>query len=89
MCGVVPHSGRLENQVAAGKTGTAQDFSDAWFVGYTPYLATAVWMGNPDEQIPMTGVDRGAMGRGNVFGGSLPAMIWGRSMRRITQVSSR
>ena len=68
---------RLENQVAAGKTGTAQDFSDAWFVGYTPHLATAVWMGNPDEQIPMTGVDRGAMGRGNVFGGSLPAMIWG------------
>ncbi|MEO0493470.1 MAG: transglycosylase domain-containing protein, partial [Actinomycetota bacterium] len=68
---------RLEDQVAAGKTGTAQDFSDAWFVGYTPHLATAVWMGNPDEQIPMRDVDRGVMGRGNVFGGSLPAMIWG------------
>ena len=35
MCGVVPAPARLENQVAAGKTGTAQDFSDAWFVGYT------------------------------------------------------
>ena len=69
---------RLPGQVAAGKTGTGQEFNNAWFVGYTPYLATAVWMGNPDEQIPMTNVDRGALGRGNVFGGSLPAMIWGQ-----------
>lgn len=68
---------RLPEQVAAGKTGTAQDFADAWFVGYTPYLATAVWMGNPDEQIPMRSVDRGALGVGSVTGGSIPAMIWG------------
>ncbi|MGB1506824.1 MAG: transglycosylase domain-containing protein [Acidimicrobiales bacterium] len=68
---------RLPEQAAAGKTGTAQNFADAWFVGYTPYLATAVWMGNPDEQIPMTRVDRGPLGTGSVSGGSLPAMIWG------------
>ncbi len=68
---------RLPEQVAAGKTGTAQDFSDAWFVGYTPRLATAVWMGNPDEQVPMTSVDRGLLGVGSVTGGSLPALIWG------------
>lgn len=68
---------RLPEQVAAGKTGTAQDFSDAWFVGYTPHLATAVWMGNPDEQVPMTRVDRGLLGVGSVTGGSLPALIWG------------
>ena len=68
---------RLPDQVAAGKTGTAQDFADAWFVGYTPHLATAVWMGNPDEQVPMRGVDRGPLGVGSVTGGSFPAMIWG------------
>ena len=67
---------RLPEQTAAGKTGTAQDFNDAWFVGYTPYLATAVWIGNPDEQIEMRNVDRGVLGFGNVFGGSIPAMVW-------------
>ena len=39
---------RLENQVAAGKTGTAQNFSDAWFVGWSDGLLTAVWTGNDD-----------------------------------------
>ncbi|MDH5237253.1 MAG: transglycosylase domain-containing protein, partial [Acidimicrobiia bacterium] len=39
---------QLTDQPAAGKTGTGQEFKDAWFVGYTPYLATAVWMGQPD-----------------------------------------
>ena len=65
---------RLEEQPAAGKTGTAQDFGDAWFVGYTPYLATAVWMGNPDERIPMRDVE----GVGSVVGGSVPARVWGQ-----------
>ncbi len=64
---------QLPRQTAAGKTGTAQDFGDAWFVGYTPYLSTAVWMGNPDERVPMRGV-----GGRNVTGGSYPAMIWGQ-----------
>ncbi|MFV2038634.1 MAG: transglycosylase domain-containing protein [Acidimicrobiales bacterium] len=66
-------NGRLPNQPAAGKTGTAEDFADAWFVGYTPYLATAIWMGNPDSnQIDMRGV-----GGINVTGGSFPAQAWG------------
>ncbi len=64
---------RLEEQPAAGKTGTAQDFGDAWFVGFTPHLATAVWMGNPDARVPM----RGVSGVGSVTGGSIPARIWG------------
>ena len=38
------------DQHAAGKTGTAQNASDGWFVGFTPYLATAVWIGSPDRQ---------------------------------------
>jgi membrane peptidoglycan carboxypeptidase len=62
---------QLSNMAAAGKTGTAQNFGDAWFVGYTPYLATAVWMGNPAARVPMTSV-----GGRSVVGGSYPAEIW-------------
>jgi len=50
---------------AAGKTGTSQDYRDAWFVGYTPDLITGVWMGN----------DNGAAMKG-VTGGVLPAALW-------------
>ena len=61
---------------AAGKTGTAQEWRDAWFAGYVPQLAAAVWMGSPTGQESMTGV-----GGINVTGGSFPAMIWSRFMR--------
>src|SRR5262249_6369807 len=50
---------------AAGKTGTSQDYRDAWFLGFTDDLVTGVWLGNDDNQ---------AMKR--VTGGSLPAMTW-------------
>lgn len=56
---------------AAGKTGTSQDYTDAWFVGYTPDLVTAVWVGYPQGAIPMRDV-HGI----RVFGGTFPAMIW-------------
>jgi penicillin-binding protein 1A len=62
---------QLSNMAAAGKTGTAQNFGDAWFVGYTPFLATAVWMGNPAARVPMTSV-----GGRSVTGGSYPAEMW-------------
>lgn len=55
---------------AAGKTGTTQDYRDAWFVGYTPQLVAAVWMGYTPER-PM----RNVHGR-KVFGGTFPAPIW-------------
>lgn len=58
---------------AAGKTGTAQGSKDSWFVGYTPTLSTAVWVGYRDKEIPMVGI-RGC-GRG-MTGGCLPAMTW-------------
>ncbi|MFP5326115.1 MAG: transglycosylase domain-containing protein [Acidimicrobiia bacterium] len=58
---------------AAGKTGTAQGSKDSWFVGYTPTLSTAVWIGYRDKEIPMIGI-RGC-GRG-MTGGCLPAMTW-------------
>ena len=59
----------------AGKTGTTDEYADAWFVGYTPGLATAVWMGYTRGEIPMTNV-HGI----SVSGGSFPAEIWRRFM---------
>jgi penicillin-binding protein 1A len=63
---------------AAGKTGTTQNYADAWFVGYTPDLVTAVWVGYPSAQKPMTNV-HGA----KVTGGSLPAQIWSSFMKKV------
>ncbi len=66
---------------AAGKTGTTQDSGDAWFVGYTPHLSTAVWMGFPEgASRPMTNV-RGE----RVTGGGLPARIFRDFMRDATR----
>jgi penicillin-binding protein 1A len=56
----------------AGKTGTTDDYGDAWFVGYTPELAVAVWVGYPDRLRPMTYEFGGDV----VTGGTLPALIW-------------
>lgn len=61
---------------AAGKTGTNQLYRDAWFVGYTPNLVTAVWMGHPEAQISMYNV-HGSRG----FGGIIPAKIWNHYMK--------
>jgi membrane peptidoglycan carboxypeptidase len=54
---------------AYGKTGTSQDSRDAWFIGFTPELVTAVWMGN-DDNSPMK----------RVTGGSFPAEVWRQTM---------
>ncbi|MFN8108971.1 MAG: transglycosylase domain-containing protein [Thermoleophilia bacterium] len=64
----------------AGKTGTTEEFSDAWFVGYTPCYVTAVWMGYPNtsEHRNMTSVH----GR-SVNGGSFPTSIWASFMRKV------
>lgn len=60
---------RLDGHPAAGKTGTSQNFRDAWFVGYTGRRLTGVWVGN-DDSSPMN----------NVTGATLPAEIWHRFM---------
>jgi penicillin-binding protein 1A len=61
-----------DHRPAAGKTGTTSDYADAWFVGYTPQLSTAVWMGSPtgtaDKMKNVGGI--------RVTGGSYPARIW-------------
>lgn len=67
---------RLDGRPAAGKTGTSQGNRDAWFVGYTPELTAAVWVGYPDAARPM----RGVRGVGEVGGGTFPAWIWRRLM---------
>jgi penicillin-binding protein 1A len=56
----------------AGKTGTGENFQDAWFCGFVPQLVTCVWVGYPRGEIPMRGVE----GFPHVFGGSIPAEIW-------------
>ena len=62
-----------DHRPAAGKTGTTADHGDAWFVGYTTHLATAVWMGSPlGNTLKM--VDVGGVAK--VTGGSFPARIW-------------
>jgi penicillin-binding protein 1A len=60
---------------AAGKTGTNEEYADAWFAGYTPNLATTVWVGYTRGEIPMENV-HGI----SVSGGSFPAEIWGLFM---------
>jgi penicillin-binding protein 1A len=60
-----------------GKTGTTDKNSDAWFVGFSPRLATSVWVGFPRGRIPMGPLFHGA----NVDGGTFPAEIWGRYMK--------
>jgi membrane peptidoglycan carboxypeptidase len=64
----------------AGKTGTSQNSADAWFVGYTPGMVTAVWMGHPEGQVPMDSV-HGV----RVTGGSFPADIFRRYMSEATR----
>ncbi len=68
------HKATLPGWPAAGKTGTSQDFRDAWFIGYTAHLVTGVWLGN-DDGTPTK----------HVTGGSLPVEIWSRFMRSAHQ----
>ncbi len=63
----------LDDGQAAGKTGTSQDYRDAWFVGFNQALVVGVWVGN-DDRTPMEGVT----------GGSLPAQIWKRFVSAAT-----
>jgi len=59
-------------EFAAGKTGTTENYGDAWFVGFNKELTVAVWVGYPDKLIPMETEYRGRP----VAGGTYPAMIW-------------
>jgi membrane peptidoglycan carboxypeptidase len=65
----------------AGKTGTTENYGDAWFVGYTPELVAAVWVGYPDKLVPMTYQFHGHP----VAGGTFPALIWKAFMEKAIQ----
>jgi membrane peptidoglycan carboxypeptidase len=62
----------LPGREVAGKTGTTENYGDAWFVGYTPQLVAAIWVGYPDKLVPMTTDFHGHP----VEGGTYPALIW-------------
>ncbi len=66
----------------AGKTGTTTNYGDAWFVGWTPQITTAVWVGFPDKLVPMTTLYNG----GPVEGGTYPAVIWHDFMTSALQI---
>jgi len=66
-----------DGRPAAGKTGTQQDNTNAWFVGFTPYLTTAVWVGDPNGYTPMVNVPEfGGRNASRVQGGRYPTQIW-------------
>jgi penicillin-binding protein 1A len=64
-----------------GKTGTHQEYRDAWFVGFVPQYSTAVWVGYERDQIPLRNVTINGNHYDRVFGGSVPAPIWAEFMR--------
>jgi penicillin-binding protein 1A len=73
---------RIPNVPVAGKTGTTQEYRDAWFIGFTPDIIVGVWVGN-DDNTPMN----------KVVGGDLPANIWhdfvGRALPVVSKISSQ
>jgi penicillin-binding protein 1A len=69
---------------AAGKTGTTSNYTDAWFVGYTPDLSTAVWVGYPNAETYMTDVN----GLGPGYGGTLAAPVWKQFMEDASGVTN-
>jgi penicillin-binding protein 1A len=81
LMGVVDHgtgtAAQLPGREVAGKTGTTQDYHDAWFIGYTPQLVTSVWMGHIKGSVPMTDIH----GQ-RAFGGTFCAPIWHDFMSR-------
>jgi membrane peptidoglycan carboxypeptidase len=71
----------IPGRSVAGKTGTTDNYADAWFVGYTPELVVAVWVGYPDRLRSMTT----EFGGDPVTGGTLPAQIWKRFVETVEE----
>ncbi|MEU7578693.1 transglycosylase domain-containing protein [Streptomyces sp. NPDC041068] len=70
----------LGSRPSAGKTGTTDYRYAAWFVGYTPNMSGAVWVGDPQHKRPMVNITIGGVPYGKVFGGEVPGPIWRDAM---------
>ncbi|MEU9009571.1 transglycosylase domain-containing protein [Streptomyces sp. NPDC048479] len=70
----------LQSRDNAGKTGTTDARRNAWFVGYTPNLSGAVWVGSPTQQVKMENITIGGVWQQKVFGGQVPGPIWRDAM---------
>ncbi|MGW7788394.1 transglycosylase domain-containing protein [Streptomyces tricolor] len=66
----------LGSRPSAGKTGTTDERFAAWFVGYTPNMAGAVWVGDPQHKRKMTSITIGGVPHDKVYGGEVPGPIW-------------
>ncbi|MER6027394.1 transglycosylase domain-containing protein [Streptomyces sp. NPDC001851] len=66
----------LGDRPSAGKTGTTDERFAAWFVGYTPNMAGAVWVGDPQHKRKMINITIGGVPHDKVFGGEVPGPIW-------------
>ncbi|MFJ9818765.1 transglycosylase domain-containing protein [Streptomyces sp. NPDC101151] len=70
----------LTDRESAGKTGTTDERKNAWFVGYTPNLAGAVWVGSAKQNVKMNQITIGGVYHDLVFGGQVPGPIWKDAM---------
>ncbi|MEG3628518.1 transglycosylase domain-containing protein [Streptomyces poriticola] len=70
----------LTDRASAGKTGTTDERKNAWFVGYTPNLSGAVWVGSATQQVKMVNISVGGVYHAKVYGGSVPGPIWRDAM---------
>ncbi|MFJ8990478.1 transglycosylase domain-containing protein [Streptomyces sp. NPDC102279] len=66
----------LTDRANAGKTGTTDERKNAWFVGYTPNLSGAVWVGSASQRVHMVGISIGGVYHDKVYGGEVPGPIW-------------
>ncbi|MEU4172175.1 transglycosylase domain-containing protein [Streptomyces sp. NPDC026665] len=66
----------LTDRANAGKTGTTDERKNAWFVGYTPNLSGAVWVGSATQRVQMRGIQIGGVWHDKVYGGQVPGPIW-------------
>ena len=86
--GVIDHGTGHDAQIgefAAGKTGTTENYGDAWFVGFNKELTVAVWVGYPDSLRPM----KTEYGGSPVAGGTFPANIWRNFMEQWISIRDR
>ncbi|OAR24026.1 penicillin-binding protein [Streptomyces sp. ERV7] len=70
----------LSDRDNAGKTGTTDQRKNAWFVGYTPNMSGAVWVGSPTQKVEMENITIGGVYKEKVYGGEVPGPIWKDAM---------